>query len=253
MGGHDFHEVVYTNSDVEAVYEDLCAEAVLEYGNNGYNGTISTTRGVNPVRVPPMSLAAAFTLASDRVDGLDKWNACEAIPLLEERQPVYENDGRVTVSLQVPWSVYSDHDAMRSALGKKLGRSADEVADWFLIARETTVTRRAKITATSGPRETRHFVVSSNQNQLPAWALGHRTQAAAREALKGIGANLLAETVELEVISITRRVDGQPLVKATLTAKDVNAKASVSLQRKTCDGFLGTKQAGWLFYGWAAS
>ncbi|GAA3142957.1 hypothetical protein GCM10020255_020220 [Rhodococcus baikonurensis] len=44
MGGHDFHEVVYTNSDVEAVYEDLCAEAVLEYGNNGYNGTISTTR-----------------------------------------------------------------------------------------------------------------------------------------------------------------------------------------------------------------
>jgi hypothetical protein len=53
--------------------------------------------------------------------------------------------------------------------------------------------------------------------------------------------------------SMTRRVSGEPLVKATVSVKSAEVIYAVHTRRLVTKGSTGTTAAGWYIYDWAAS
>lgn len=81
MGAHSFQDTSRIKN-VNDAYSAAVAEATREYGYDGYNGTISTTRGCKVVANGSlMSEIAAEELSSTRLDKLNKWEHCEAIAI----------------------------------------------------------------------------------------------------------------------------------------------------------------------------
>ncbi|WP_137726372.1 hypothetical protein [Prescottella subtropica] len=255
MGAHSFDETIYTDANAEDAYRELVEQAVHEHGHDGYNGTISTTSGVSVVRTASLRLKDAQKLGDGRLEMLSKWGNCEAIPLVKEVAATYESDGSVIVEVDVSAAVFGDADALRKVIAKQISRPAHDVESWRPTGHSSmTVTKRVQAAATKGKTETRYFVVEAGVDRLPQWDRGFPTQAAARAAFENVGVNASwRPSIDVEVIAITRRVGGQPLVAGTVAAKQVAGRLTVQLRRKVRDGSVGTERAGWYFYGWAAS
>ncbi len=140
-------------------------------------------------------------------------------------------------------------------IGKRLGRPAHEVESWRPANRQTmNHVRRVRASATKGTAQTRYFVIDSCDRRLPDWDRGFPTQASARKAFERVNVDaMFIPSAAVEVIGITRRVDGQPLVTGTVEVKQVTGSLAVRLRRKVRDASVGTERAGWYIYGWAAS
>lgn len=83
MGSHD----VYTVGDgatAQTAYDKLVTEAQYEYGNDVYNGTISTSSGFVMATREPLPYSAAEFLAHQRIENLTKWETWECIPLAND-------------------------------------------------------------------------------------------------------------------------------------------------------------------------
>lgn len=260
MGSHTFSNVVYTTATAQQTYRTLCDEAAYARGHDGYNGTIGTTDGVRVLSVAPMTLAQAQALSTTRIDALSKWDACEAIPLVAETPAEYESLGTQQVTVTVSGAVYNDPAALRTAITKALKVKAEAV-DTVQVSldratRVPVLSAAAKVTATAAKAktETRFFIITSDDQRMPSWEHGHPTQSAARAALDTVLRTSMRTRapVECEVISMTRRVTGEPLIAATVEAKTVTATFDVSLRRVTKKATTGTVHAGWMFFGWAA-
>lgn len=263
MGSHSFEKVTYTTTSVNEAYRRVCDDARHEDGHSGYSGTIATTSGVRVAAANPMTLAQARALASARIDSLSKWDVCEAIALVAETPAEYEALGERQVEVTVTGATYNDPAALKVAIAKALKVKVEAIASAHLAHDRTEQPHRAmlsfvpKVTAVAAKAktETRFFIVNPAEQRMPRWEDGHPTQAAARAALPTIlryrWGNIAP--VEVEIISMTRRVTGEPLVAATVEAKTVTATFTVALQRLTKKATAGTTQAGWMFYGWAAS
>lgn len=271
MGAHDFTDYyLWDGSDhwhnrggpvtAEQAYSTLCEEALHEHGHDGYNGTISTTSGVHVVTQTPQTREQASKIMGERIEGLHKWDACEAIPLVEETQDEWEDAGQKEVTLTLSGADYADPAKVKAALAKALKTKVEQVGG-YRVARSQDFRRRMqvepKVTA-AAPKEkaeTRYFILTGD-GRLPAWEDGHPSQAEARKALPqalrlGFGDDV--PPVDVEVISMTRRISGASLVTARVEAKKVTATFTVDLRTLVKRGKVGTKQAGWVFYGWAAS
>lgn len=261
MGSHNFENVVYTTDTAQQAYRDLCDKSAYEDGHSGYSGTIATTEGVRALDVAPMTLAQAQALSETRIDGLSKWDVCEAIPLVAETPAEYERLGTQQVTVTVTGEVYNDRAARHAAIAKALKVKVENIAHARVAfdrdAGRHLVTTTTKVTATAVKEktETRFFLIPATNQRMPGWETGHPTQAAARAALSTVLRNQIdtIPAVECEIVAITRRVTGEPLVAATVEAKTVTATFDVALQRLTKKATAGTTRAGWMFYGWAAS
>lgn len=264
MGSHTFENVLYSTASAQDTYRQTCDQSAYEDGHSGYSGTIATTEGVRALPVAPMTLAQARALADTRIGSLSKWGVCEAIPLVAETAAEYESLGTQQVTVTVSGAVYNDEQALTTALAKALKVKAEAIASTRLAydrgpdrPHRALLSSTPKVTAAApkAKTETRFFIVTTDNQRMPKWEDGHPTQSAARAALPTVLRhqwNTIAP-VEAEIISMTRRVTGEPLVAATVEAKTVTATFDVTLQRLVKKATAGTTRAGWMFYGWAAS
>jgi len=261
MGSTSFTEVYYGKASAPDAYSELVSQALVEYGHDGYNGTISTTRGVSLVKVQPMTVEAASALAEMRIEKLSKWDVCEAIPLVAETRAEYELWPDQEVHLTVTGAVYNDQAQLALAARKALGMNANlEVTEVKIkvdrdagYKRLGTVEKRVVAEVPKEPAETRYFITAGPRTTYD-WDEGYPTQAAARADLGKVlryDYNGIPD-VEAEIVGLTRRKSGAPLVKATVSAKKVTGTFVVKTRRLTKRATAGTERAGFFFYGWAA-
>lgn len=252
MGANTFEDMTFETTDPQKAYDRLVEQAEYEFGHEPYSGTIATTGGF---RVVPghkaMTQEQAGKLIEKRIDNLQKWGPCEALPLVEETPAQWEALGRRTVTLTLTRKQLSDRAFIYRQAAAQLGVTQEEVnycAQTGVKVLKTKVQARAG----QGARETRYFAVAAADGvRMPRWESGHPTQAAARAALSGLATG--ADPRAVEVVALTRRTGGAPLVSAEVSLAKVEVTLSVSLQRKVKDAVVGTEHAGWVFYGWAAS
>lgn len=261
MGAHTFDNTHYGDMTAAQAYRALVDEALYAEGHGPYNGTISTTGGFRVAQSTPVTLAEAVRIGEKRIDNLRKWEACEAIPLVAETPTEYSESETGTVELNVTGDVYNDSKKLDAYLRKALGLKTIDTIDGMYnvrpgsVDRTTTVEVGVKAEAPKEKAVTRYFVLTPHAG-MPAWENGFATQAEARASLKNgvlrYGFNGIPD-VDVEIIGITRRESGAPLVKGTVSAKKVTGTLTVRYRRRVKAGRAGTKLAGWYFYGWAAS
>lgn len=261
MGSHTFNDTYYGNVTADRAYKTLVEESLYESGHDGYNGTISTTGGFRVVQSDPVTLAEAEQISSKRIRNLHKWGECEAVPLVAETPAEYGESETGTVELNMTGDLYNDtkklHEYLRKALGLK---TVDSIDGWSNVRpgsmdRTTKVEVGVKAEAPKEKAVTRYFVLTPNGG-MPAWEKGYATQAEARASLKSgvlrYGFDGVPD-VDVEIVGITRRESGAPLVKGTVSAKKVTGTLTVRYRRRVKAGTAGKTRAGWYFYGWAAS
>lgn len=293
MGATNFDHIIYTTASMEDAYQNAVGEALHECGHEPYNGTISTTGGVrpSPLAGPVPESQIDWNAISGRLDHLNKWEDCEALPILRTDPDKLENlPGSVTVETSIATDAVrgGNGDAfsapLSSALAEaatrevhKLVRSGNSLRTSDYAGRSHTTPIRGaakdyrvgnisyqiiqppKVTsrATKGATETRYFILPKQGNRfgkqsMPAWETGHSTQAKARAALpQKLERRWQAA---FEIVSMTRRTGGEGLVEHSLdalAAKTVKVAITANVSRVVESGHV-TDERGWLFYGWAA-
>ncbi len=263
MGSTTFYDEFFgePNATAKEAYHQLVQDATWESGHEGYNGTISTTSGVQAVNVAPMTKEAAYALAETRIEKLSKWENAEAIPLVAETPDVWEQLPNQRVTLSVSGDVLNDEARFHAALAKALKVKPDQIQGWSNVnpndfKRTTSVEAGVKAEVPKEKAVTRYFIITGNyaNPSLPAWETGYETQAKARAALPTVlryGFNGVPD-VKADIIGITRRESGAPLVSATVGAKKITGDFIVKTRKLVKKGTAGTERVGWLFYGWAA-
>ena len=271
MGSTDYSHIYYGIEPLATVYRDLCSDALIEDGNNGYNGTISTSDGIAPARDvrAPMTLAAAKAYAETALDNMSKRDAACAVPLLaadavatRQVKVTLVLDGTQYAATQIRTANANPLDALlaakvKLAAGERISKTnvAQKTDDSYTY--DITLAWRVTPTAPKGATETRYFV--SNGKSLPDWNAGFASQSAARAAAIELANdtatnyqnslfNGLPATQTLEVISMTRRVGGAPLVSVAREVTKATIKFAVTIEKAT-----STTQGGWYIFGWAAS
>lgn len=288
MGSHTFEDTIYTDLPMQDAYREAAAR-------DGY-GVISTTGGValSPLAngggtpTPEDQVLFLSKAINERLDYLEKWGHCEALPVSRVIPPLTEWVGTVTAEVRISSDLLTNgtnHELrteLEAELSKHVRRSVrtdqritldpdyrseapvvaatnpdDYEVDYWVhqVAQEPKVTTRA----TKGKTETRYFVLPAGAREMPAWGTGHPSQAEARAALPATLPSSRGwdqqPRAEYEVISMTRRVTGDPLVTHTLdatTGKTAAVKVSGHV-RQVITPAKATGETGWLFYGWAAS
>lgn len=77
MGATNFVEVMQGYDSPLQAYREAREQAIYEYGNNPYNGTISTTNGYKYLGEIPEKDVEAFI--DNNIDNFDKWGECGCI------------------------------------------------------------------------------------------------------------------------------------------------------------------------------
>lgn len=250
--------------NAQEAFSTLHSEIGQEYGHS-YSGQLSST-SLYQVDDRPVTLAQAQARMRDEYDSMDK-GECRAVALLEETPEQWEQapDRDQVITISVPADVYEDHDRLRDAIARHVKVHSDEVNGWSVQRGpdrrpDVQVTATTKTVAPKGKTETRYFAIQTPAQAMPKWEDGHPSQAAARTALEDL-LNTLSNTctgpfatpteVTGEVISMTRRVTGEPLATGKATRKKITARVKVTFRTKVQKGSVGTKQGGWFFYGCA--
>lgn len=85
MGACSFTTSAYGKSISDA-YNNAVDDATHEYGNDAYNGTISTTRGVKDVTAEYKRSGKSLSqYINDNIDNFNKWGACGGICVQEPK------------------------------------------------------------------------------------------------------------------------------------------------------------------------
>jgi len=79
MGAHTFSQVEIVKGNCEVAYNQAVNNAVDEYGDNSYNGTISTTHGVLLVEKPKGTTFKRFI--NEQLELTDKWGPARCVEL----------------------------------------------------------------------------------------------------------------------------------------------------------------------------
>lgn len=202
MGSINFEEVIYTTASMKDAYAQVVQDALVEWGTEPYNGSISTTDGVvlSPLATctPIPESQVDREAIGARLDQLSKWGPCEALPVLEviparvDRVP-----GRCTVETSVPADAVSASNGhsniapLKEVLTKQATRSVhkqlrdtglrtvqhtdehtttlragEKVQDYRVHVVDYQIVSPAKATtrATPGPTETRYFILPALDN-----------------------------------------------------------------------------------------
>jgi hypothetical protein len=241
MGANEFitHRA---GADLGEAYDGAVREARAEHGNDGYNGTISTTSGVTPSTRSVMTVSGATLWADAHLDDAEKWGAALAVPtapddafqLTVERFKVTLDDGD-----EHSWSV--QHALEQKARGLAFRRHGTAVHK--VEVRPKVKTKVVTVAAAGG---------SVLKWQSGAWKLfDTKAQAVAyaKEQLLGRQSH--------EAISV-KQVRVWP--ESTFEDKTVATKVTVQTVQATADVVVTVavpRRAtvpveGWLFFGLAA-
>lgn len=240
MGAHDFTDFAEAET-VKDAYSKCVEEARYQYGSDGYNGTITTTRGFKMLRRDPVPRAVADRLNAAAWDAeergarpFEKWGHCAALAICKDTDWKWKS---VTKTVTVEGRYMSDADLL-AAMGLK-----DE-PNVVIAEREevgTKVTVEAK--NTPGDAVTRYYIEGVGV-PLRARDEGYPTQAAARKA----AVEMAKRGAEPYIIGKRTREDGSPLVRVKPTIRHrVKVKAKIGTPKP------GAKIVGGYFFGLAAS
>lgn len=251
MGACTFRTFWTSTESLEQAYADAVAHARQEHGYDSFNGSISTTSGVqpHPTVITPVSREAAVGATDSRMDHLNKWENCEAIPIAE---PAAVQERVITVTVTVDGKGYQKYDQVQAAVlaavrphMQKNEMIADtEVGDW-------TTEQATTVNVAAGSGELRYYVERTEntgyRNTSTLNRDGYPTKNEARTAAKAAAA---AETSEVTYkVKARREIDGDDaLVTYTTTVVKSTAEVDVVLHSVAP----GAKRVGWLFYGWAS-
>lgn len=257
MGATDFALHVITDKDAEATYRKIHAETQVYFGTNRDSGTIAATLGMVVRHATPVTLEQAQEMAFDRILEMGRDDPCEAIALVEEtpakRDPLPDREIMITM----PGEVYGDITALRKTLAAALKVDPDQVDSWTIRDSATrtkriSLKREVDAVAPEGEVESRFFIVRDGHGFMPRWDKGYTTQAKAVADLESVlDVNWADPTspIRAEIVKITRRVSGAPLVDATVKVTSVTATFTVTLSKEVEKAKVGTKRVGWYFYG----
>lgn len=258
MGSHSF-DLYYdlsTNpaATIQQAYKTLYDEALREHGYDGYNGTISTTGGMNVVRDAPVSRAVADALMSMRIDKLQKWEACEGIPVLADECVTSRTVTTfVAMPTDVPTRDWDDHDYAGHdrqvkeywQTAREIGKTqvkplkGERIAAVYYEEYDRRVYKPTKINiAAVSPATTAYYLRYGNRLAMET---GYPTAAAAKKAMRE---ELKKDAHQkLSVVAIKDVATGD----AEFT---ISVPIRVVLEKPTK---VAPKVGGYLFYGWAAS
>lgn len=240
----DFYRRILTTSTADEVYASHANRTQIPAS------PVGASTGVFAVVTTPLSEPDALTMAAKRITKLAPGGFCEAIPLADRE---LLSTREATRELRV-FSEISPEAGFAASLGllpNEVIRSVD-LADGATI----TTLRKVTIQAPKSVAETRFFIVEPKSTVMPVWESGFASQAAARAELASRLPKSVAITgtfeptrddaaSEFEIISMTRRVDGSPLVTATCVPLTHTATYDVVIDQYSPLG----AQIGWLFYG----
>lgn len=229
-------------------YQEACDEATRYYGSDGYNGTISTTSGVQREVTTIMTRTGAELYAYMNHEKGEKWGNALAIPVADNSHFSFEE---VTMKISLPrtqpvtdWNdtvtgvrPTSENDLQEAARKKALEAYGFQLHD---VEIEAKVKYDYFVHSPQG-RGTTVYMVNGLERQYPtkgsaikaakaamdrsAWASDRNMQIRAVKAWDG---KLAAAVVE----------------RVTLAAEATATVTVAKLQTQTPDG--------WLFFGWAA-
>lgn len=164
-------------------------------------------------------------------------------------KPPTTRDQTLTVKIPGGADWQADDKAIREALNANLKLKANESLVGYYTKEKTPGKPKVTAVATKGGTETRYTISNS---QHATWERGLKSQAEARAK-----ATELANTpsrfdegrdLTFEVTGVTRRSDGQPLVKVTRTISDFTVEVVATIKFAEVAG----NPDGWLFFGWAS-
>jgi uncharacterized protein YfcZ (UPF0381/DUF406 family) len=265
MGATNFEDVVRGENDVGRAYDGAVQQALLEWGHDAYNGSISTTSGYRVLYSQPVTVEEAARLSEKHLDDLNKWEACGAIPLLS-KDAVTTRTQRVSVAVEgdVDWKGLN---AQIVAAARKVCKSGEFYMRHYVEGAKNEGTwqspkfvggpqakYRVTSEATSGKAVTRYIVNGSTKHSR--WEDGFATQAEARawitaaaKAAPAAGSDPNPKSVEYTIEAVTKREDGRPLVIVRRQLVKATYPVDVELGKKKA----GAQQDGWYFFGWAAT
>lgn len=242
MGSHFCYETYTGTATVEAAYNELCRNAVSEYGTDPYNGTISTSNGYLVEGNDPLTIPEAEELAHSLSEGLQKWGPWIAIPLAETETKTVE----VTVNARTDSVRDLEHlAAAKAPRGWVVTQTI--VHSWTRTLRAPKVSplpasKAAWMVTGPGVSSARTFATRAEAVAFAKALVVERT------TTEGNG-TLMLSTHDVGVRRVFVTDDGNPAeVRVTLPVAKVTATIELRLARKK-----GTKRAGWFFAGWAAS
>lgn len=269
MGAHDFGYYVKSDKSAREVYRNEVAQATFERGHDGYNGTISTTHGVQEFPGIPVTETEAARRSEELIDEceVEKWGSAGAIAVYE---PAAKDVRKVTRIVKLTgeqlranggslWETLRKLDALAP---EGVVRAGERLVDYAVVNKpgsawgnkaDVTYKTRVLTEATEGAKATRYFITGGQyEHRARAWANGFASQAEARaaltESLKVSQPNGWGGEVEYGIVAESRREDGSPLVRSRLEIISVNVKLEFTVVKTP----VASKRSGWYLFGIAA-
>lgn len=260
MGSTPFHDIVCGDRDLHDAYAEAVRDARASDGSDPYNGTISTTAGV---QLHPefgntlLSEAVARQMTHSRLDHLHKWSNAEAIAVAADAD-VVSRQFTVQVALEGNQHAYPPAlwAAVIEAARTKL-RTGEHVASFE--AGEWNTRTRTQVNVAEGVSELLYFVTPVDprwpSRSVAPWSrrnphidpAGYKSKAAARAA--ATAAAKAATEPCMFAVTARRLVAGdENLLTVSSEVVKATAKIAVTVHKVKPKA----KQAGWLFYGLAA-
>jgi hypothetical protein len=260
MGGAGF-ETYHKGASMDAAYNEACIKALNEYGNNGYNGTISTTDGCQQVVYTPMTAKGAAAY-SDHDNDTHKWGPAHAIPVAADDQFTFTKE-KFTVELpavikcpaRYPGDCSSvEHGTTEWDLRDAANKQAFDTYAHHVheVAINCKLKTKIVVEAAKGRSVNRYQL--GNQPQFGSFATKALAIAAAKGKLtKGYGAgNIKIHTVRYWPESDT--TDAAVVRKVTVRAV-ADVTVTVSREKAVMAPYGAASRpdvVGWLFYGVAS-
>ena len=228
-------------ADLATAYRHAVRDAVEEYGNDGYNGTISTTEGVYRVRIPrPLTRAGAALYADQHYDDAEKWGPALAVPVAPDDRFAF-GTAKFTVTLEdgddESWSP-------TGALEEKARARAFELhgAQVHDVKIKPTIKTKVVTTAAAGKSVLKWQAGGHRLFDTKTEALRHARESAPK-AIGGVGVKQVRVWPESTFHDKT--------LAAQVTNATVRATAEVTVTLAVPKTTL-VQVEGWLFFGLAA-
>lgn len=269
MGADTFLETYENEADLQKAFSYAVQASGWENGHGGYSGSLAEKGDVVLISNAPRSKEDAYTLAQELIDARDpriddKWGPAGAIGYgTIEYGPKTTRTVRVTVTVTGPHDLESEavRKAVLATVKVKTDEKVTSITGHGLSGRiagkdlpEPKRTYKVKATAPKAKTVTKYIVIGSKGHG--AWETGFSTQAEARawavKAIENPRGWDASRDAEYEIVTVTRRETGEPLVKVTRElVKTVHTVDVEITHAKTLTK--APKNEHWLFFGWASS
>lgn len=238
MGATDF-TTYHAGENLAKAYNDAVREATSEYGNDPYNGTISTTSGADQVVREVTTRSAAGLFAAANIERAHKWEAALAVPVADDKNFTYARE-KFTVEL-------TDSDERSWSAEHDLEDKARRIAHSKHGARVHAVEVKAKV-------KTKVVTTPAAGRSVLRWQSGsHRLFDTKTEALRHAREQAAGRQGTIGVKQVRVWPDStfsDKTLAAEVTEVAVKATAEVTVTIATPKRHLVTE--GWLFFGLAA-